>query len=56
MMFSVCHPELCITLSTAGGSVIWDPKCGLSLILIHLDPTSLICTAKGGRGLVPTNI
>ena len=53
MMFSVGDPELRVTFSAVGRGMVWYPQSGLSLIIFHLSPTSLVSAAKRQRGLLP---
>ena len=56
VMFSIDHPKLRITLGTVSSSMVWDPESRLCLILIYLDPASLISAPKREGRLVSTNI
>ena len=55
-MFSIDHPKLRITLGTVSSSMVWDPESRLCLILVYLDPASLISAPKREGRLVSTNI
>lgn len=56
VMFSIGNPKLSITLGTVSSSMVWDPECRLGLILVYLDPASLISAPKREGRLVSTNI
>ena len=56
VMFSIDHPKLRIALGTVSSSMVWDPESRLCLILIYLDPASLVSAPKREGRLVSTNI